>query len=299
VFGKIVILDHPGYVQSFHKDRLVLAYDLRREFLKRIPSAIADSGVQSGYSEPGFLSIITILDLTREATLKYLQSLLTLNERARIFDLLALTGHSQRLNTDINADFGFGLFESFDIGFNQDADKIASTGVPADSQVEDFSVIGKRAAPNNVERFGLLGQCDATLFKCEGIGSVASRLAMEARFKFRIPGSLLEEVGESSIEIAQRLLKNNRADLGKKFFVRFLFPLCEFQGGIVIANGFVFLAPGFAAICQGLIINKASAAEGSGKLCGLRIRGEESIFKSLLDNHVGILQHMSNLCNYS
>jgi hypothetical protein len=76
VFGKIVILYHPYYVQSFDIDRLVLADDLRREFLKRIPSGIADFGVQSGYSESGFLSIITVLDLSRQTALKCPQSLL-------------------------------------------------------------------------------------------------------------------------------------------------------------------------------------------------------------------------------
>jgi hypothetical protein len=50
MFGKIVILNHPRHVQSFHKDRLVLADDPRREFLKRVSSGIADFGVQSGYS---------------------------------------------------------------------------------------------------------------------------------------------------------------------------------------------------------------------------------------------------------
>src|SRR5215468_2575843 len=62
VFGKIVILYHPDYVQSFDIDRLVLADDLRREFLKRVSSDIADSGVQFGYFESGFLSIITVPD---------------------------------------------------------------------------------------------------------------------------------------------------------------------------------------------------------------------------------------------
>src|SRR5215813_5028929 len=65
VFGKIVILYHPGHIQSFDIDRLVLADDLRREFLKRVSSGIADSGVQSGHSESGFLSIITVPDLSR------------------------------------------------------------------------------------------------------------------------------------------------------------------------------------------------------------------------------------------
>src|SRR5262245_32205769 len=213
VFGKIVILYHPGHVQSFDIDRLVLADDLRREFLKRIPSGIADSGVQFGHSESGFLSIITAFDLARQTALKYPQSLFTLNERTRVFDLLALAGRGQRLNANIYADFGFGLFERLDVGFNKKADKIAVARVPADRQVEDFGVIRQRLAPYNVERFGLLCQCDSTFSKDEGIGSVASRLTMTARFKIRILSSLLEEVDESGIEITQRLLKNNRTYL--------------------------------------------------------------------------------------
>src|SRR5882672_10557121 len=163
VFGKIVIPGHPGHVQSFHKDRLVFANDLRREFLNRVSSGIADSGMQFGYSESGFLSIITVFDLARQTTLKFLQSLFTLNERARIFDLLAAAGRGQRLNTYIYADFGFGLFERLDVGFNQDADKIAFARIPADRQVDDFRIVGKRLAPYNVERFGLLCQYDSTV----------------------------------------------------------------------------------------------------------------------------------------
>ena len=241
MFGKIVVVNHPSHVQSFDEDRLVLADDLRRELLKRVPSGVADSGVQFGYSESGFLSIITIFDLTRQTTLKYLQSLFRLNERARVFDLLAVAGRRQRLNTDVYPDFGFGLFEWFNVSFNQDADKIAPTCVPADRQIEDFSVIRKWATPNNVERLGLLCQRDSTISNGEGIDGVASRLAMTARFKFRILRPLLEEVRESCIEIKQRLLKNNRTDLGKEGFLRLLFPCGEFQSGVVIAEGFLLL----------------------------------------------------------
>src|SRR5215469_3679626 len=61
VLGKIVVLNHPGHVQSFDKDRLVLADDLCREFLKRVPSGVADSGVQSGHFKPGLLAIGALL----------------------------------------------------------------------------------------------------------------------------------------------------------------------------------------------------------------------------------------------
>jgi len=299
VFGKIVILNHPDYVQSFDKDRLVLADDLRREFLKRIPSGIADFGVQFGQFKPGPLTIGAALDLVREPSLKSLQALFTLDEWARVFDLLAVTGRGQRLNADIYADFGFGLFERFNAGFNHDADKIAFASIPADRQIEDFRILRQRSAPYNVERLGLLCQCDSTVSKGECIGGVASRLAMTARFKFRILRSLLEEVRESRIEITRRLLKNNRTGLGKKGFLRLLFPFGEFQRGVVIANGFLLLLPGLAAIFQGLIVNIASAAEGSGKLRRLLISWEESVFESLLDYHGYTLHYISKLCNHS
>src|SRR5882672_12128536 len=115
---------------------------------------------------------------------------------------------------------------------------------------------------------------------------------MTTRFKFRILSSLLKEIGESGVEITQRLLKNNRTDFGKKGFLKLLFPFGEFQCGVVIADGFLLLLPGLAAKFEGLIVNKASAAEGSGKLSGLRIRGEESILESLLDDHGDILHHI-------
>src|SRR5262245_13760033 len=101
VLGKIVVLSHPGHVQSFDKDRLVLADDLCGEFLKRVPSGIADPGVQPRHLEPGFLMIITALDLARQATLKSLQSLFAPDERARVFEFLAVAGRGQRLNADI------------------------------------------------------------------------------------------------------------------------------------------------------------------------------------------------------
>src|SRR5262245_12230825 len=292
VLGQIRMFQHPDYVQSFDKDRLVFADDLRRELLKRIPSGVTDFGVQSRHSESGLCPIITILDLTRQPTLKYSQSLFILNERARTFDLLALAGRSKRLNTNVYADFGSGLPERFDLGFNKDADKIASTCVPADSQIEDFSVIGKLPTPNNIELFGLLGQYDSTISKGEGIGGVANRLAMTARFKFRILRSLLEEVRESRIQITQRLLKNNRTDLGKEGFLRFLFPFSEFQCGAAIAEGFLLLLPSLAAIIQSPIVNIARAAEGSGKLLSLLTSREEPVFESLLNYHGDILRQL-------
>ena len=296
MFGQIVVLNHPGHVQSFDIDRLVLADDPGREFLKRVPSSIADSGVQSGYFESGLSAIIAPLDLARHTTLKFLQALFAPDEWARIFQFFAVAGRGERLNAYVYASFCFCLFERLNFGFNEDADKMASTRIPADRQIDDFRILGERPTPGDIERFGLPGESDAAVSICEGISGIADRLTRSSGFEFRILSPFLEEVPESRIQIQQRLLKNNRTDFGKKGFLRLLFPFSEFGCSLAIANGFVLLLPGLDAKFQSLIVNKASAAEGSGQLSSLLIRREEPVFEGLLSYHGNILHHTSGLC---
>src|SRR5262245_28578614 len=243
MFGQIVVLNHPGHVQSFDIDRLVLADDLRREFLKRVSSGIADFGVQSGYFKSGLLAIIAPLDLARHTSLKFLHSLFAPEQRSRVFEFGAVAGRGQRLNADIYAGFGFGLFERLDIGFNEDADKMASARIPADRQICDFRVLWKQPAPGDIERLGLLGESDAAVSICESIGGIASRLTRSSGFEFRILRSLLKEIREGRIQIQQRLLKHDRTDLGKKGFLRLLFPCGESRCSLVIVHGFLLLLP--------------------------------------------------------
>jgi hypothetical protein len=296
MLGQIVVLNHPGHVQSFDIDRLVLAYDLRREFLKRVSSGIADFGVQSGYFKSGLLAIIAALDLARHTSLKFLQSLFAPEERARVFEFGAVAGRGQCLNADIYAGFGFGLFERLDTSFNQDADKIASARIPADRQIDDFRIVRKRAAPGNIERLRLLGESDAAASIRESIGGIAGRLTRSSGFEFRILRSLLKEIREGRIQIQQRLLKHDRTDLGKKGFLRLLFPCGESGCSLVIAHGFLLQLPGLAAKFQSLIVYKASADEGPGQLRCLLIRWEESVFEGLWDYHGDILHEISGLC---
>jgi len=110
MLGKIVILEHPGDVQPFDKDRLVLADELRREFLNRLSPGVADSGLELSHFELGFLPIITALDLAGEATLKLLPSLFSSRERARVFKSLSVAGRGEGLHADVSADLGFDLF---------------------------------------------------------------------------------------------------------------------------------------------------------------------------------------------
>src|SRR5215813_15327692 len=110
MLGKIVILEHPGDVQPFDKDRLVLADELRREFLNRLSPGVADSGLELSHFELGFLPILAALDLAGETTLKLLPSLFSSRERARVFESLSVAGRGEGLHADVSADLGFDLF---------------------------------------------------------------------------------------------------------------------------------------------------------------------------------------------
>src|SRR5215813_3510501 len=298
VFGQIVVLNHPGYVQSFDKDRLVLADDLRGEFLNGVSSGVPDFGVQFGYFKSGFLAIGASLDPAGQTALKPLQSLFAPDEGAGIFEFLALAGRGQCLNADIYADFGFGSLERLDAGFNEDADKIAPARIPADRQADELRAVWERPAPYNIQRPGLFGESDSSISKCEGVCGIASRLSSAPRFEGRIVGSLLEEIRESCIKITERLLKHNGTDFGKKGFFRFFFPLSEFGCGSVIADGFLLLLPCRGAKLQSLIVNIASAPKRVSKLSRLFISREEPIFERLLNYHQNILHHISGLCNH-
>jgi len=168
--------------------------------------------------------------------------------------------------------------------------------VLADRQVDELGVRGKRTAPYKIQRLGLLGERDPAVSIGEGVRGVAHRLWAVFRFKPGIIRSLVEEVRERHLEIAQRLLKHHRTDLGEKPFLRFLLPFGQFRGGHLIADRFLLLPPSRGSIFQGLIGNVSGAAEGLGELRRLLIRREESVFERLLDYHEGILHRTGKYC---
>src|SRR5262245_19376470 len=101
---------------------------------------------------------------------------------------------------------------------------------------------------------------------------------MTTGFEFGILRPLLEEISEGCFEVAERLLKHDGTDLGKKGPVRLLLPFGESGGGRLIVNVFLLLPPCVGAIFERLVVDIAGATEGPGKLRDLLISGEESVF---------------------
>src|SRR5262249_9234312 len=175
--------------------------------------------------------------------------------------------------------------------------QIAPTCISADGEADECRVVGKLSAPDDVERLRLLGESDQAIFKCEGVGGVAGRLATAPGFESWILRPLLEEIRKGHIEVTQRLLEHNGTDFGKKGPLGFLFPFGEFCCGGIIADGFLLLLPGGSSIFQRLIVNIASATEGLRKLRGLLVSREESVFEGRLYYHEDILLGEDAYCN--
>src|SRR5262249_32937778 len=154
--GQIVVLNHPDHIQSFDKDRLVLADELGREFLKRVPAGLADFGVPFGHFQVRLVAVLAPISFAREAPLKPLPSLFAPDEWARVFEFLPVAGRGQGLKADIYADLGVGLLERLNLSVDEETDKIALTCISADGEADEFRVGGKRSAPDDVERLGLL-----------------------------------------------------------------------------------------------------------------------------------------------
>jgi hypothetical protein len=241
--------------------------------------------MELGYCQPGFLSIIAPLKLARETPLPSLQLPLPSEQRPRILEFLSVTGPGLGLNPH----FSFNLLQRLDVGFHQNADKVALPLILVDSQINQPGICGKRTTPDNIQTRRLLGERDLTLSVSEGIGSVSNRLVSVFRFEPGVVRSLLEKVSERRFEIAQRLLQNDGTDLVEKGSLRFLFPLCQFRGRLVIAYRLLLLLPSGSTIGQGLIVYVAGATEGLSKLPGLFLSWKESILESLLYYHGGIL----------
>src|SRR5215510_1945480 len=148
--GQRMILCHSGNVQPFHKDRLVLAGDLRRKFLKRIAPGIADSGMEFSDFEFRLIAVIAAFRLARHSALKPFQSFYSSQEWTGIFYLLAVAGSRQRFNPHVYADFGFGFLQWPHVGLDQDADKIASGRITAHSQAKQPGIVRQWAAPRDI-----------------------------------------------------------------------------------------------------------------------------------------------------
>ena len=288
LFRKAVVLHHPGNVQSFNKDRLVLAYDLGGEFLNRISPGIPHRGVKLGELQFYLASIVAPFNLARKTALKLLQSFLSTDKWLGVFKFLSLTGRGESLDSNVNADFGLDLFKGLDCSLNKNADEVTRGGVSADRDAQKFSVLRQGTRPGDIQRLVLFGKSDLVFFAGESVSRVADRLSGFAALKARIPRPFRKEIREGSIEIAERLLKDDAAHFAQEAQPPLSFQVSQQAGCRVIVKGLFVLLPSCGSRLESPVPDVASATETSRQLRDLFCSRKESVFECFLRDHAAI-----------
>jgi hypothetical protein len=152
MFGESMVLEHPDDIQSFDVDRLVLANGLGRELVKIVGPNVANPRVKFGDFQPRSVTVLRAFDLARKTALVQAQSLGGLVQTSRILKFLIVAAFGQRLKAEINADISSGLRQRLNIGFDQDADEVASRAVLTDGCADENGVIRQRTRPGDGER---------------------------------------------------------------------------------------------------------------------------------------------------
>src|SRR5262249_51415322 len=122
---KFVILEHPGDIQSFDIDGLVLADRRSRELVNVVGANVPNPGVLFGDFDSLLVSIVRAFDLARKATLSQPKSLCGFLQWARILKCFAVAANGKGFDADINSNVGRSLRPRLNVGFDKNADEIS------------------------------------------------------------------------------------------------------------------------------------------------------------------------------
>lgn len=266
VFRKAMVFQHPGDIQPFHKDRLVLAYDLRGEFMNVVLARVSDLRVTPRYFKLRLLSVARSRCLSGKTAVKLLQSFLALNKASGVQKPFAIRENGQVLDPDINADFRFDGRKGLNIFSHENTDEVPFSLVLADCQADQFNPVRNLAAPRDIQRFGLLREGQHLPFQAEARPGIPDGLAGVPTLERRIFRPLLKEVREPRTQIPKGLLKNNRTDIREEKLFRFFLQLGQSLAQIRVAQGFFPLLPRFCSQLQAPIVDITRASKRLSKL---------------------------------
>jgi hypothetical protein len=206
MFGEFVILEHPGDIQSFDIDGLVLADCHSREFVNVVGANVSNLRVLFGDLNSLFVAIIRPFELARKSALFKAKSLRRLVQWSRILKSRSIAASRQSFDADIYPDIGGGLRQWSNVGFDQNANEVPFCFIFADRCADELRISGQRARPAYLKRLILFGKRDGAVSVGESISLIANRLFVIAAFESRIFGSFLEEVLKRGIKVSERLL---------------------------------------------------------------------------------------------
>ena len=210
--SQTVVFDHILDLQTLDTDRLVLTDQLCRELLLVITASVTDASVYSSHLETSLIAVLGTFFLLGKTPLGLRQLLLILVEEFGVAMSLSLGGDHHRLQAQIKSHLFVDYWQMLDVLFDQDGDKVASSGIFGDGHTRGFDTLGQGARPVNVKGGVHLGKGKLFPVPLEGRRHIRSGLHPLFLMELGILSPPFKEVTESSIKVAQGLLKRDTGD---------------------------------------------------------------------------------------
>ena len=213
-FREATVSHHVAHGQILQIDRLVLANDPGRCFVREIFSAIVNLRVELRYFAPGFSAIGRSFSLSGQSTLQPAEPRFVLRRVTRIADSCSIRKGHGAIDSKIYPHGSRCLRKLLDFLIQAQRHEVAARTVS--TQCHGRRVRRELAAPLDLDRTELSDcQGASTSVPLETGSRIFSRLLSVFFLKRGVFGDFLEEVGKSALQVAKTLLHWNTRHLVK------------------------------------------------------------------------------------
>lgn len=182
----------------------------------------------------------------------------------------------------INANLAIDCWLLGDHIVAKQAHEVPPGEVLADRHGRDLGGLRYLARPSNGQRFAHLRQLERPAIQLERARRVLRRLRPILPLELRVAGALGEEVVESGLQVAKRLLDRDARHLVEPSILGLLFERRKCRRRFVVSDALLPLHPCIRPKTKHVVVSKASAAERLGKNHFLlRRRVEPELVRSL------------------
>jgi hypothetical protein len=264
--SEAVVADHSSDVQILDYDHLVFANESSGELGDVVATTVSHLGVETSKLNTSFVpvaaSFLLSIESPRESSLALHLSGVVL----KVGDLLSGRKSSQGADAEIDAD------GSLEPGQMLDGVVLAEQGyVPTLGAIETYrdarrlGTCWKWTAPSDVQRNVHLGQGQLAAGETKPAASKLGRASRVLSLETRVLRPFCEEVGVSSLQVAQSLLDRNARNLVEERELGLLLPSRESGTLGCVPDGLLAQSPSFRALVQGSIVDESAAPDSPTK----------------------------------
>ena len=209
-FCQAVVLDHILDRETLDTYDLVFAYDISRELLLVVSSAVCNLFMDASNLQTSFCTVLRTFFLFCVTALRCSQLLFLFGEELGIAVGLPIGGDDHRFQTQVKPYHLRRDWEWLDVLFYQDGDEVAVSLIFSDGDTTWLASIGQGAMPNDGKRSIHLGKRENLPIPGKGVSRIGSRLLIAFLFEGGIVSTSFKEVAKAFIQMPERLLKHNR-----------------------------------------------------------------------------------------